>query len=480
VSAVLRTTDNLDVAEACPLNPRIKSAVWAGGLVAMSLGVAYLLTTLNFGSLAQLAAAPLLPFILAGWAIEGGPHGTGGGFLWWLIYPVSFLVWWAVIDLCLRLVFSQPRLHLLGALAVPAGCYVLVAAFMFVVPRFRAIEVDPIPERTDVRDVCRIAGKWLGPFGSGNHAIVGDAARLALLSDTSQNHWLLHSTDCTLQEVKLPSTAASERIEFVTLTNGGEILFAVTGARDLPLRYVLFDVSTGKTSRMPQPEEAPYLLRFSSDARWAAWIVGADTEDERVQGGFVERLEAGFTFTPSARFGLGSYDLVDVAPGGREILLRKYPREYLLLDPAGSLIWAFRPDDGVLPFPDNVRLARDGKTYLAWDGNREHGRNVVQWRINDQLVRKELPDDSTVFSAAVSSDWKWIAASSQTNTKAGRGIESVTVWSRDGSLRFHKRLREGTRTPVVFLDENLLAYREVDEKWQAETRVVRLSELSGR
>jgi hypothetical protein len=442
----------------------------------MSLGVAYLLTTLNFGSLAHLAAAPLLPFILAGWAIEGGPHGAGGGVLGWLIYPVAFLVWWAVIDVCLRLVFSRPRLHLLGALVVPAACYVLVATFMFVVPRFRAIEADPIPERTDVHEVCRIEGKWLGPFGPGNHAIVGEAARLAFLSDSSQNYWLLDSTDCTLQDVKLPSTAASERIEFVELTNGGEILFAVTGDRDLPLRYVLLDVSMGKTSRMPQPEEAPYLLRFSSDARWAAWLVGANTENERVQGGSVERLEARFTFKPSARSGPGSYDVIDVAPGGREILLWKYPREYLLVDPTGSSIWAFRPDDGVLPSRENVRLARDGKAYLAWDSHREQGRDVVQWRINNQLVRKELPEGSTVFSAAVSSDWKWIAASSQANTKAGRGIESVTVWSWDGTLRFHKRLRDGARSPVVFLDESLFAYREVDQKWQAETRVVRLSE----
>jgi hypothetical protein len=457
------------------LNPHILSAVWAGGLVAMSLGVAYLLTTLNFGSLAQLAAAPLLPFILAGWAIEGGPHGADGG-LWWLIYPVGFLVWWGVIDVCLRLVRSRPRLHLLGALAVPAACYVLVATFMFVVPRFRAIEVDPIPERTDVHEVCRIAGKWLGPYGPGNHAIVGEAARLAFLSDSSQNHWLLHSADCTPQEVTLPSTAASERIEFVELTNGGEILFAVTGVGDLPLRYVLLDVSTGKTSRIPQPEEAPYLLRFSSDGRWAAWIVGANTENERVQGGSVERLEAGFTFKPSDRSGQDSYDVIDVAPGGREILLFKYPREYLLVDPTGSLIWAFRPDDGVLPSRERVRLARDGKAYLAWDFYREQGRNVVQWRINDQLVRKELPEDSSVFSAAVSSDWKWIAVSSQADTRGSRGIESVTVWSWDGTLRFHKRLRDGTGTPVVFVGENLFAYREVDQKWQAETRVVRLSE----
>ena len=68
-----------------------------------------------------------------------------------------------------------------------------------------------------------------------------------------------------------------------------------------------------------------------------------------------------------------------------------------------------------------------------------------------------------------------MAASSQANTKAGRGIESLTVWSADGTVRFHKRLRDGARTPVVFLDGDLVAYNEVDQKWHAATRVVRLT-----
>jgi hypothetical protein len=98
----------------------------------------------------------------------------------------------------------------------------------------------------------------------------------------------------------------------------------------------------------------------------------------------------------------------------------------------------------------------------------------VQWRVSERLVRKELPQHSTVGAAAVSSDWKWIAASINANTKAQRGVESLTVWSVDGTVLFHKRRRDGARTPVVFLGDNLFAYNEIDQQWQGGARVVRL------
>ena len=74
----------------------------------------------------------------------------------------------------------------------------------------------------------------------------------------------------------------------------------------------------------------------------------------------------------------------------------------------------------------------------------------------------------------MSSDWKWIAASINANTKARRGVESLTVWSADGTVRFHKRRRDGARTPVVFMGDNLFVYNEIDQQWKGGTRVLRL------
>ena len=354
----------------------------------------------------------------------------------------------------------------------------VVVSVVFVVPSCGAIDVDPIAERTDLPEVCRVEGKSLTTVGPGNHALVGEAGRLAVVGDSRQNQWLLRPTECALQEFKRPSTTGSEYLEFVALTNAAEIVVAVI-AGDRPVRYVLLDVSTGTmtVSRMPQPEEGtPNFPRVSSDGRWAAWLARPNTENEELQGGPVGKLEAEFAFSPSARLGADTYDVIDVAPGGQEILLQKSLGEYLLVDPTGSLIWTFRPDDGVLSSVESIRLSRDRHRYLAWDSYREQGAHVVQWRVNDRLVRKELPPDSTVGSAAVSSDWRWIAVSANANTKAGRGVESVTVWSSDGTVRFHTRLRDGARTPVMFLGDNLFAYNDVDQKWQFATRVLRLSE----
>lgn len=66
-------------------------------------------------------------------------------------------------------------------------------------------DADPIAERTDLPEVCRVPGKWLTLVGPGNHALAGEAARLGLVGDSRQNYWLLHPSDCALQSVKLPS-----------------------------------------------------------------------------------------------------------------------------------------------------------------------------------------------------------------------------------------------------------------------------------
>jgi hypothetical protein len=146
----------------------------------------------------------------------------------------------------------------------------IVVCVIFVVQSCRAIDVDPIAELTGLPEVCRVEGKSLTTVGPGNHALVGEAGRLAVVGDSRQNQWLLRPSECALQEFKRPSTTGSEYLELVALTNAAEILFAVI-AGDRPVRYVLLDVSTGTmtVSRMPQPEEGtpnfPRVSRVTAD-----------------------------------------------------------------------------------------------------------------------------------------------------------------------------------------------------------------------
>jgi hypothetical protein len=459
------------------LNPHVKSAVSAGSLLVLSNCAAVLFSTLNQPNLALVGLAPLLPFIFT---IGGGFHGSSRPV--WLVYSVAFLVWWIVIDLSSRLFRARPRLNAVSVFALPAAWYLVVVVFVFVAPRFRMPDLDPIPERTDVQEVCRIDGKWVRPNGPGNQPLAGEAARFAVVSDSSQNYWLLNPTDCALREVQLPLKKASEWIELVTVTNNAEVLFAINGVADLPVEFVLLDVSTGEAKRSPvrQDHERPVILRFSNDCKRAVWMTGFSTEHARVHGAPVGESQAEFSFAPGARLGLGTYYLIDVSRSGRETLLQRDSGEYLLVDTLGSLIRTLRMDEGILPFGADVRFSHDGNAYLTWDDHQEQGPAIVQWRLADRVVRKELPKHSTVAAAAVSADWKWIAATTEANTKAGRGVDSLTVWAADGTVRFHKRLRDGARTPVVFLDGDLVAYNEVDQKWQGGARVVKLTRTSGR
>jgi len=361
---------------------------------------------------------------------------------------------------------------------VAAAALIVVAVLVFVVPRFRSATVDPIPERTDVQEVCRIDGKWLTPHGPGNHPLAGPAARFALLT-ANETNWLLDATDCTLREVKLSPASAAGRVEAVTVSDL-EVLFVVTGQSDLPVELIRLDLVTGEQTRSPLPQrtEEAVHLQFSRDGSRAVWITDFGTDDERVHGAPVGQ-QSEFSFAPRARLGLGPHHLIDVGRNGRDVLLQRDRGEYLLVDRSGLPIRTLRTDDGIQPFGADIRFAPGGDAYLGWDNySDERPRSIVQWRIADRIVRKDLPAESRVVSAAASSNWNWIAASIQANTKSGRGVESLTVWSADGNVRFHKRLRAGARTPVVFLDGDLVAYNEVDSTWHAATRVVRLTRIA--
>jgi hypothetical protein len=325
----------------------------------------------------------------------------------------------------------------------------------------------------DVEEVCRIDGKWLTPHGPGNHPLAAAASRFALLGDRSQANWLLDSTNCALREVKL-SPKTSGRVEAVTVSDL-EVVFVVLGEVDLPVELIRLDLVTGeaKSRLLPQRGEEALHLQFSKDGRRAFWITGFLTAEERVQGAPVGERQPEFSFAPGAR--LGPYYMFDVSGSGREVLVQRERGEYLLVDTSGALIRTLRPNEGIQPFGENIRFAPGGGSYLTWDNNWQPLRSIVQWRTADRIVRKELPDESSVVSAAASSDWNWLAASIQANTNSGRGIESLTVWSADGTVRFHKRLRNGARTPVVFLASDLVAYTAVDAKLHGTTRVLRLS-----
>lgn len=306
------------------MNPHVRSAVSAGALLLLSRCAAFFFSTLNQPNLALLGGGPLLPFIFG---IGGGVHGSSRPE--WLVHTVAFLVWWIVIDLSSGLFRAPRRLNAVAAFAFPAAWYLVVAAFVFVGPRFRTTELDPIPELTEVQEVCRIDGKWLGPYGPGNQPLAGEAARFALLSDSSKNYWLLDSTDCALREVKLPPNEASEWIEVVTVTNNAEVLFTVNGVADLPVEFVLLDVSTGEAKRRPliQDHGKRVILRFSNDGERAAWMTELSTEHARVHGAPVGAVEAEFSFAPSARLWVDTYHLIDVGRSGREILLQRSRRE---------------------------------------------------------------------------------------------------------------------------------------------------------
>jgi hypothetical protein len=128
------------------MNPHLRSGALAAALLVLSRCATSLFSTFNQPNLAFVSLAPLLPFIFT---VGGGLHGPHRPE--WLVYTAAFLAWWMVIDLSSRLFRARPRLNAVAAFAVPAALYVVVGAFVFVVPRFRPADVDPVPHWTDVQ-----------------------------------------------------------------------------------------------------------------------------------------------------------------------------------------------------------------------------------------------------------------------------------------------------------------------------------------
>jgi hypothetical protein len=349
--------------------------------------------------------------------------------------------------------------------AILASCQIATVACVFT--------TDPESERTDIEEVCAVQGQWLSQIGPGNHVLPGPA-NFALLHDSRQGHWILDAADCGLREVKLPSPRAREIIAPRELTDDA-VLYAVMG--DPPERYGLLNLSTGReiAGALPQTGEGGSPgVHFSFDGTVGAWMEdGSDNSRDTVHIAEVGRLESAIVFAPGQRLGLDEYYLIDVVARGKAVLLERWRGGYLLVDSSGDLIRTFSLDEGVRPLQGSLRLSERGD-YVAWDGYRESGRYAVQWRINGQLVRKELAPRSRLETAAVSSDWKWIAVSSSASSRGGGGVDSVTVWSRDGTTKYHRRFSRVTRASVVFLGEHLFAHPEIDDEGQATTRVFRL------
>ena len=86
------------------MNPHVKSALWSGVItVIVALGpVAVMDTAVSGRWLDELFTAPIWPaFNLAtSLGVKGGPDGLPG---LPYVYALTFLVWWAVIDLSLVL-----------------------------------------------------------------------------------------------------------------------------------------------------------------------------------------------------------------------------------------------------------------------------------------------------------------------------------------------------------------------------------------
>ncbi|HUP58489.1 MAG TPA: hypothetical protein VM598_13605 [Bdellovibrionota bacterium] len=414
-----------------------------------------------------------------------GPHTFAfvGEFLlkgkgpWAPWYWAAALAVQALVFGFLRLVFSRPATKYVGFLALPASWFALAWLFMIVIPTAMLVEDDPAPELTGLPETCAIDGWWLAdPLP---HALAGPAPKSVLVTDSKGNPGVFRVKDCAVVALKPPPLPEGASLRVAELLEGGSYIYGtiVRGAAGPDFGFFDPAKATGFPIPVPFSKTAyPNTPYFSRDGRFVAWMEHPDGANLRVRGGPAAKPE-GIDFDP-VQNGPASYSVEDVAAGGKEILVSKN-FEFLLFDAKGSLIWRLQPE--FAPSVGSIRILPDGKSYLAWEiiPSQDEARCRVLWKMNDDLVLKEIPKGSCVTSSAVSSDWKWIAASTTRSVSVGRIDDTVVIWSWKGEEIFRKRLRAYNRTPVHFLAGNLFAYSEIDEKGKGRTIVLRLPDLSG-
>jgi hypothetical protein len=386
---------------------------------------------------------------------------------------------------CFWLIFWVPRRFgkLVSLLAIPGAYVALSVGLMYLVPLSRLVEPDDAPEHVTFGEECRLEGKWLALSGSEGRALVSQARTEAVLRATQDSgYWLVRFPGCKLEEIPLPKNTSDQAYAPIALARGGRTLLYTTARRGKAYQETgalidgrlvpLKPFSGDDLSGLSQPRLAP-------DGSAIAWIDHKPGELGQVRvaalGSKGLRDLSRFAL---AGLGPGTYELIDASAGARELLLLRDLKEFLFVSAEGKLLSTLVPEAGLRAGLGTIRILSSGglglRDYLVWEGYREEGRYVVQWRTGGSLVAREIPKGRSVSSADLSADGKFVAVSTAPAVSIRRIEDSVVIWSSDGKEVFRKRLDPYTRAPVAFFAANLVAYSQGDRPGHGVTHVLRL------
>ena len=382
----------------------------------------------------------------------------------------------AAVFLFLRAVLHRPRARYLGVLALPASWFALAWLLMVVVPVSLLVEDERAPEHLGLRERCVADGYWLTGHGPGAHPLVTTASDFALVEDSTQRPSVLRN-DCSVASIDVPGVwgaPGTTAVQPLDRTRAGRLLYAAYERANLTGYYVLEPGANEAVAiELPQPGNGSSIApSFSPDARFAAWASYIGNGRLRVQGGEIgEPWDVDFDPAAAER---GSYSVIDVAEGGDAILLENDPARYRLVHANGDVIWTLTAGPGIRPTHRAIRVAPDGQSHLVWEILASGERCAIAWTIDDNAVRREIPKGACITNAAISHDWRWIAASTTTALSIGGIDDWVIVWSANGEEVYRKRLRRYNRAPVVFLDGGVFGYSEIDAQGRGSTHLLEL------
>jgi hypothetical protein len=362
-----------------------------------------------------------------------------------------------------------------GIAAVIAVQYI----YMIALPTMFMIEPEKATETGDWPEVCGLADASVMTYRTSTK-LLKDGWSEAWLMDSHENNSILRMPGCQRVPAPLPKPTlqpggrADFLIGIVQVAPGGLALVQRQIPGNSKVTWMLLDVGAGKLNPLPAPETTKYVTPYlSDDGLQTAWILPVPGSQPPI----LEQIH----ILPTA--GTNPERILDLSPFGpntyETVSLDSKSGEALLWvsQPLPGRLLAARLDGRELPaptLPASVRpqshtMVLTDHGVIAWDASKDDN-YIIAWSLEAGSGSRTIPKGSSITAAAVDPSGRFIAVSTTTTLNIGKIRDSVLVLrARDGQEVFRRFLPMYSRTNVVFLGRDYLAYSD-----SSRVRVVRV------
>ena len=357
------------------------------------------------------------------------------------------------------------KLALLVAIPLVAG---LNVAYMSAIPAFFLIEDDTAPETRTWTEHCFVERTELRAVRTSTGPVGAHAAWV--VQTPAGRDALLRLPDCSITPAVLPVAGKSPEgfldffLGFPFATPDGVAIIEQTDRRSsVRIWWRLASPSGPLHPLLTSSERVTSSPVLSPDGTTIAYLetlpVGPPVTYRALVRKATETSTVPEVDIDLAAFGRASWEIVDVDPPAREVLLWRDDRPVAISFDGRLRSLPFEPG-GLRAQSTTYRRVAGG--WIAWDAYRDEGPYQIAWSIAGKPGRHRTNAGRSVTSAAVDPTGRFVAISETTALSVGSARDVVYVLSADtGVDAFRTYLPRYTRSQVRFFEDGLFGYSDL-------------------